>query len=110
MSCASAQPPELPASLRTLAIVSPKVELADVVVVPPPSDERTDSAPQIPLLEVRRRGLHDARWSQPLGSSAPDRTPGSSRNLNASSVLFTLFMSVDSSRQVQHNNVKMQRC
>ena len=47
------QPPEFPPSLRTLAIVSPKVELADVVAVPPPSEEKLSWTRPIPLLEVR---------------------------------------------------------
>ena len=47
------QPPEFPASLQTLAIQSPKVELADVVAIPPPSEEKLSWARPIPLLEVR---------------------------------------------------------
>ena len=51
--CSVLQPPEFPASLRTLAIQSPKVELADVVAVPPPSEDKLCWTRPIPLLEVR---------------------------------------------------------
>ena len=47
------QPPEFPASLRTLAIVSPEVELADVVAVPPPCEDKLSWTRPIPVLEVR---------------------------------------------------------